>query len=166
MNERRLGVVTYASTTQRQRRIAQGERIDPRNANINGVSLHVLAVFRDTGRTGAKELIAPRGPVPANDLDLRARMPNRRGHIGKNVKHLRIVVLDVACTVIAQEMVQFIFRFRKVAISATVHNVDVLACMSVVKAEMMFLGRSSFRGEGGIAGGENRQSQKRATERE
>jgi len=105
MNESRAGVITYTSTTERQRRIAQRQRIDSRNANINGVSLHVLAVLRHPGRTGAKELIAPRGPVPANDLDLHARMPNRRGHIGKNIEHSRIIVFDVACTMIAQEMI-------------------------------------------------------------
>src|ERR1700758_3126904 len=139
MDERRAGVETYASTAQCQCRIAQRQRIDPRNANINGVSLHVLAVLRHPGRTGAKELIAPRGPIPTDDLDLRARMPDRRSHVGKNVEHSGIIVLDVACTMIAQEMVQLFFSFRKVDISATVHNVNVFACMSVIKAEMMFM---------------------------
>ncbi len=105
MNESRAGVITYASPTERQRRIAQRHRIDSRNPNINGVSLHVLAVLRHPGRTGSKKSIAPRGPVAANDLDLRTRMPDRRSHIGKNVEHSRIIVFDVSCTMIAQEMI-------------------------------------------------------------
>ena len=165
MNESRAGVITYSSPTQRQRRIAQRKRIDPRNANINGLRPRVLAVLRHPRRTGAKKLIAPRGPVSANDLDLRVRMPDRRGHIGKNVEHSRIIVFDVACTMIAQEMIQLFFSFRKVDIAATVHNVNVLACMRMIKAEMMFLRRSGFGGEGGIAGGDNPQNQKSATER-
>jgi hypothetical protein len=36
----------------------------------------------------------------------------------------------------------------------------------MIKAEMMFLRRSGFGGEGGIAGGDNRQNQKSATEPE
>jgi len=148
MNECRAGVVTYASATQCQCRIAQRKRIDTRNANINGVSLRVLAVLGHPRRTGAKKFVAPRGPVPTNDLDLRAWMPNRRGHIGKNVEHSRVIMLDVAGTMIAQEMVQLFFSFWKVDISATVHNVNVFACMSVIKAEMMFLGRSGLCGEG------------------
>jgi hypothetical protein len=42
----------------------------------------------------------------------------------------------------------------------------MLACMSVIKAEMMFLGRSGFGGRVGIAGGDNRQNHKSATESE
>ena len=57
-------------------------------------------------------------------------------------------MLGVAGTMIAQEMVQLFFSFWKVDISATVHNVNVFACMSVIKAEMMFLGRSGLCGEG------------------
>src|ERR1700739_1401071 len=111
MKHSRRGVKTAPPTTQRQRGIAQRQRIAPRNANINGVGLHVLAVLRHPGRTGAKKFIAPRGPVPANDLDLRARMPDRRGRIGKNVKDPWIVVLDVPGAMIAQEMVEMVFRF-------------------------------------------------------
>src|SRR5246127_1420243 len=121
MNESRAGVITYPSTTQRQRGIAQRQRIDPWNANINSMGLHVLAVFRHPGRTGAKKFIAPRGPEPANDLDLRARMPDRRSRIGKNVEDPWIVVLDVTGAMIAQKMVELIFRFWQIDLAATVH---------------------------------------------
>lgn len=57
MNESRAGVITHSPPTQRQRRIPQRKRIDPRDANINGVSLHVQAVLRQAemmflGRSG------------------------------------------------------------------------------------------------------------------
>src|SRR4029077_20622700 len=164
MNESRAGIITYPSTAQRQRGIAQRQRIDPWNANINGVGLHVLAVLRHPGRTGTKKFVAPRGPVPANDLDLRARMPDRRGRIGKNVEDPWIVVLDVPGTMIAQEMVELVFRFGEIDLAATVHNVNVLARMRVIKAETMFLRGSGFGGKGGIAGGDNHQNQNSATE--
>jgi hypothetical protein len=65
---------------------------------------------------------------------------------------------------IAQKMIQLFFGFGKVDISATVHDVNVLACMSVIKAEVMFLGRSRFGGRGGIADGDNGQNQESAAE--
>jgi hypothetical protein len=65
---------------------------------------------------------------------------------------------------IAQEVVELFFRFRKVNIAATVHNVNVLARMGVIKAETMFLHRSGFGGGEGITGGDDRQNQKSPTE--
>ena len=75
-------------------------------------------------------------------------------------------MFDVACTMIAQEMIQLCFSFRKVDIAATVHNVNVLACMSVIKAEVMFLRRTGFGGRAGIPGGDSHQNEKSATEPE
>jgi hypothetical protein len=164
MHESRARVITYSSATQRQRGIAQRQSIDSGNANINGVSLQVLAVFGHPGRAGAKKFIAPRSPVPANDVDFGARMPDRRSHIGKNVEDPWIVVLDVPGAMIAQEVVKLFFSFRKVNIAATVHNVKVLARMGVIKAETMFLHRSGFGGGEGITGGDDRQNQKSPTE--
>lgn len=164
MDESGARIITYPSTAERQRRVAQRQRIDSRNANIDGVSLHVLAVLRHARRTRTKKLVTPFAPVSANNVDLRARMPDRRGHIGKYVEHSRIIVFDVACSMVAKEMIQLFFRFRKVDIAATVHNVNVLACMRVIKAKMMFLRRSGFCGKAGVPDGDNREDQKSETE--
>jgi hypothetical protein len=61
----------------------------------------MLAVLRDTRRVGAKEFIARERAIPANDVDLCTRMSDSGSEIGKNVKDMRIVMLYVACTMVA-----------------------------------------------------------------
>ena len=89
--------------------------------------LHVLTVLRHAGRAGPQKFIAPGSPVSTNNFDLRAWVPHRRGHIGQNIEDPGIIMLHVAGAVIAQEMVELLFRFGKINIAAPVHNINVLS---------------------------------------
>ena len=51
-------------------------------------------------------------------------------------------MFDVAGAMIAKEMIQLFFSFRKIDIPTAIHDVNVLTRMRVVEAKMMlFLGR-------------------------
>ena len=138
-------IISHAASSQGQRRIAQSQRIDSGNANVNRMRLHVLAVFRHACRPRAKEFVAPRRAVAANNIDLRVRMAHGRGQVRQNVEHMRIVMLHVAGTMVAQKMIQLRFRSRQILIAAPVNNVNALAGVRMVKPKMVFLRRRGRR---------------------
>ncbi len=70
MNEGRARVITDAATAERKSSIVQRQGVNSRDADVNRVSLHILAVLRNTRRAGAKEFIAPGGAIPTNDVPL------------------------------------------------------------------------------------------------
>jgi len=125
--------------------VAQGQRVDTGNANVDGVRLDVQAVSSYTRRAGTEELIAPRGAIATDDVDLGVGAAEGSGKIRKNVEDMRIVVLDVTSAVIAQEMVELIFGLREEIISAAIDNIDALAGVRVVEAKMVFLAGGSGR---------------------
>jgi hypothetical protein len=94
-------VTTDAATTECKSSIVERRSINSWDADVNRVSLHVLAVLRHTRRAGAKEFIAPRSAVATNDGDLCIRMSDSGSEIGKNVKDMRIIMLYVACTMVS-----------------------------------------------------------------
>lgn len=131
MDESRAWVITDAATTERKSGIIKRQGINSRDANVNCVRLHVLAVFCHTRRVGAKELIARRSAIATNDVDLRIRMSDSSSEIGKNVKDMRIIMLYVAGTVVAQKRIELCFRIGKIVISATINDVNVLTSVRV-----------------------------------
>jgi hypothetical protein len=101
MNESRTRVITDPATTERKSSIVQRQGVNSWDADVNRVSLQVLALLRHTRRAGAKEFIAPGSAIPTNDVDLRIRMSDIWSQIGKNVKDMRIIMHYVACTMVA-----------------------------------------------------------------
>ena len=146
MDEAGARVVANSSAMQGQGGVAQGQRVDTGNANIDGVRLHVQAVSSYTRGAGAEEFIAPRGAIAADDVDLGVGAAEGSGKIRKNVVDMRIVVLDLTSAVVAQEMVELIFGLREEVISAAIDNIDALAGVCVLEAKMVFLARR--RGSG------------------
>jgi hypothetical protein len=53
VNEVGLGIVSDAASMERQRRVANSRRLDPRQPNVDGLGLHVQTVFRDPGGVSA-----------------------------------------------------------------------------------------------------------------
>ena len=145
MDEAGTRVVADSSAMQGDRGVTQCQRINTGNANVDGVSLHMQAVAGYAGRAGAKEFIAPRGAVAADDVNFGVGAAEGSGKIRKNVEDMRIVVLDVTSAVIAQEMVELIFGLREEIISAAIDNIDALAGVRVVEAKMVFLAGGSGR---------------------
>ena len=74
MHESRARVITDTATTERNSSIAQCKGVDARDANVDGVSLHVLAVLRNPLGAGAQEFVAPRRAIATNDFDLGVRV--------------------------------------------------------------------------------------------
>lgn len=139
VDESRARVVADSSAMQVDSGVTQGQGIDPGNANIDGVRLHVQAVSRYAGGAGAKEFIAPRGTVATNDIDFGVGAAERSGEISENVEDVRIVVFNVAGAVVAQEMVELVFGLRQEGVSAPIDDIKTLAGVRVVEAKMVLL---------------------------
>ena len=101
MNEGRARVIADAAPTERNRSIVQRQGVNSWDADVNRVSLHVLAVLGHSRRAGTKEFIAPGIAIPTNDVDLRIRTTHSGSEIGKNVENMRIIVLYLAGTMVA-----------------------------------------------------------------
>ena len=132
VNEFRARVVADPAPPESKGRIAQSQGVDTGNANVDGVSLHVLAVLCHPRRTSSKELVAPGSSVAANDVNLAIGMTNGGSQIGKNVKDVRVVMLHVPGTMIAKKMIELRFGLRKIVVSPTIDDVDALARVRVV----------------------------------
>jgi hypothetical protein len=139
MNETGARVVTNAAAGKRKGRIPKCQSIDSRNSNINGMRLHVQAVFRHPGRAGAQKLIAPGRAITADNLDFCIRMTNGGGEIGQNVEYMWIVVLHSAGAMIAKKMIELLFGLGKIEVAATIHDVNVFPGVRMIQAEMMLL---------------------------
>ncbi len=139
MHESRTRVVSHAAAFQFERGVSQRQRIDSRNSNIDRVGLHVLAMFRYARRTSAQEIIAPRRPVSTDNVDLGVWSANRRGYISQNVKDVRIIMLHISGAMIAQKVIKLRFRLRQITLAATIHNIDSLPSVRVIKPQAMFL---------------------------
>lgn len=151
MNEGRARIITHSAASEGQRRIAKSESVDARNTDVDGVSLHVLAVLRYPRRAGAQEFITPRSTVSTDNVDLRVGMTNGGGQIGEKVENVRIVVLYVAGAMIAQEMIELSFRLRQILVAATVDNVNMLTGVRVIQPKVVLLRGSGFGGAIGAA---------------
>ena len=127
-------IVADAASPESQGRVPKDKRIYSWNANIDSVRLHVQAVSRDTGRSGAKKRIAPRGAVAANDINLGIRVTNGSRQVCEDVEDMRIIVLHVAGAMVAEEMIQLLLRLRGVFVAMAIDNVNVLAGVGVVEA--------------------------------
>src|SRR3974390_2686549 len=104
MDEPRPRIIAHTAAAERQRRIPKSEGIDPWDADIDGLRLHVEASSCYAVGMRAQELVAPRCSITANDLNLCSGMPHGCVQIGKDVKDARIVVLHLSGAMIAEEI--------------------------------------------------------------
>jgi hypothetical protein len=149
MNEGGARVIADPATAEGQRRISKSERIDSGNTNVDGVSLHVLAVFRHSGGARTKEFIAPGSAVAANNIDFRVGMTDGSGQIGKNIEDVWIKVFDVARAVVAQKVIQLRFSVGKIAIAYSIDDINALASVGMIQAQMMLRWWGGFHGAAG-----------------
>lgn len=141
MHESGARIVTDSASAERESRIAQRERLHARYADIDRMRLHVQTVFSNAGRMGAKERIAPGRTVATDDVNLRAGMSDCSGEIGKKIEDTRIVVLHFSRAVIAEKVIQLLFRRGNVFVAAAIDDINALAGVSVVETKMMFFVR-------------------------
>ena len=145
VNEIRSSVVSDTAPVKGKCGIADHGRPRSWQTYIDGLGLHVQAVLGNARGVRAKILVAPRCPIAADDLNLRAGTANRCFQIGKQIKQARIVVMNVARAMIAYEMIHLRQRLGNVVFTATKYDVEPLASMSVIEPEAVF-------GSGGLPG--------------
>jgi hypothetical protein len=109
------------------------------------VGLLVQTVHCNAGRVSAEEFVAPSGAIAADDVDFPVSVTDCCGEIGKDVEDPRIIAFHLAGSVIPEKMGKLFLGFRNIKIAATVNDVDMFACVSVVQAKMVFLGGSITR---------------------
>jgi hypothetical protein len=132
---------------QRDSSVAQGQCIDARDSNVDGVRLHVQAASGYTGRASAEELVAPGAAIATDDVDFRAGTAERSGKIGEDVENVGIVMSDGASAVVPQEMVESLFSLRQKSVATAIDDINPLARVRMTEAKTVFLGgRMSRRG--------------------
>ena len=101
VDEIRVRIKADAAPTERNRSTEQRQGVNSWDADVNRVSLHVLAVLGHSRRAGTKEFVARGIAVPADDVDLRIWMAHSGREIGKNVENMRIILLYLVGTMVA-----------------------------------------------------------------
>ena len=165
VHESGTGVIADAASGESECRVAQSESVDTGNANVDGVRLHVQTVLGNSGGTRAEKCIAPGGAVTADDVDFGVGMADGGSEVRQDVEEARIVVLDFAGAVVAEEMVELSLGVREVQVSPAVNDVDPFSGVGVIKAQVMFFRRRDARGGGGVPGEGSRCRQQGETEK-
>ena len=147
VHEVRSGVISHSPAMQAERRVAQFGGGDSRQANVNGLCLHVEAMLGHTGvgAAGAEEFVGLRGAVAADHVDFTPRIVHRLGQVIQQVKQSGIEVMNIAGAVIAQKMVQPVERRGQIRIAAAIDDIQPLVGVGVIKAEPVFAGRLKRR---------------------
>ena len=103
VHELRDGVEADSAGVERERGIAQGDGADARDADIDCLGEHVLAVLSNSagGAARPQEVVAPWSAISADDVD-DAVGAAKRGHQSvKHIEFLRIIAADVLGSMIA-----------------------------------------------------------------
>ena len=145
--EVRTAIVPYSAAMQAQGGVTQLRRGNPGQANIDCFGLHMQAVLGHAGVRAARaqKFVAPGRTVAANHIDFTAGIAERRGQIVEQVEKMRIVMMHISGTVIAEKMVEFVQRCGNVLITATVDDIQPLVGVSVIEAEPVFASGGSCR---------------------
>ncbi len=134
-------IVPNPTGMQAQRGISQSRRSHAGNANIDRLGQHVLAVLSHAARSPSlpQKRIAPRRPVPTDNIDHPVRPPKLRHQRMQYVELLRIVATHVLSPMVAQKMVQLVERRRDIRIPHPIDHIDALAGMQMVQPQMVLL---------------------------
>lgn len=81
MDESRLGIVANPSTMQSERRVAQANGGYSGDADVNSLTLHMLAVPSDPCGGAPKEFVAPGRAVAADNINFFSGTAHRRRKI-------------------------------------------------------------------------------------
>lgn len=124
MNEIGIGVISDAPAMQGQRGVSKPGCGHTRDANIDGLRLHVRAVPGYGVSVTAQILVAPGRPVAANHVDLGAGTSQGYGEIVEQVEHPWIVLVDRTRPAVAQKLIHTQQRVRIVDVAMTVHDFE------------------------------------------
>ena len=132
VNEVRVRIVAHTAASQTESSLAQFEGVDAGHPQIDGFRLNVKAVLCDSSGARTERFVRRRRAVAADDLDLAARAADRRGEIREDIVQTRIEMANVACPMIAKEMIELGERTWKVLLTMAVNNIDPLRGVRVV----------------------------------
>ena len=149
VNKIGLRVIAHSAAAHRQRRIADLSAGDSWNANIDGLGFHVLAVFGNPVAMLPQVVVAPRGPIPADNVDFAVGVSQLDQQIVQQIEFLEVIILHVTGAVVAQKMVQLRNTVRQVLIADPIDHIDMFAGVQVIEAQPV---GSSIRWGPNIAG--------------
>lgn len=92
------------------------------------------AVLGNGRGTSPQECVTPRSAVAAYDVDLRVRASQLLFNRLEQIKLAGIIGTHIACSMVAQEIVQALQCARNICVSDPVDDIDVLASMGVKQA--------------------------------
>jgi hypothetical protein len=148
-----MGIVTNSTAMERKGSLAQPFRVHTRHPNVDGLGLHVQAVFGHPWSVRAEEFVSPWCTISADDVDLAARMAHGYRQFLKKVEESRIEMTNVPSPMVAQEIIQFSQGTGDVILSLAIDNVNSLASMRLEKQQAiclhLFYSRGSAEGKGG-----------------
>jgi len=125
-------IVTHAAASQSQSSLAQFERVDAGHPQIDGFRLNVKAILCDSRGVSTERFVRRRSAVAADDVDLATGMSDRGREIVKDIVQTRIEMANVACPMIAEEIIELGERTWKVPLTMAVNNIDPLSGVRVV----------------------------------
>ncbi len=105
-------------------RVAKFRGGHPWNTNVDCHGLHVQAVLRHAVTVKAEIFITPRGAIAADNLDLGVRAAECRSQVMQKIEYARIVVVNIAGTVIAQVPIKALERIGVVCLPVPVDDVE------------------------------------------
>jgi len=157
----RLRVVADSAFVEGEGHFAEVFGGDAWDADVDGLGLHMLAVFGDSLGVGAEVVVAPRGAVAADDVDDGVGTVQPGEKIVEEVELAGIVVADVSGAVVAEEVVEQFDGRGDVLVTDAIDDVDRFAGVQVVHLQAVLTGGRWRRGgecggagEGAGQGGE------------
>ncbi len=120
---------------QAQGGIPQYWGVHARHADIDRHCLHVQAVFGYRPGPAPEEVVAPRGAIPADNVDFGILLSESARKIVQQIEQMRVEMVNRACPVVPEKEFQLLDGPWKILIAATVNQIQPLVGMSVIEPE-------------------------------
>lgn len=140
-------IVANTTRLEAQGRIAQSAGSHARNPDVDRLGQHVLRVLRNAGLRGtrAQEIVGPRSPVTADDVDY-AILPAKLGQNAvQNVELPRIVAAHILGPMVTKKVIQLRDSRRDVPIANAIDHVQIFPGVQVVQVKFVPLIRGVKR---------------------
>ncbi len=135
VNKIGLRVIAHSTTAQSQRRIANFRAGNSWNTNIDGFCFHVLAMLGNPVPMLPQVVIAPRGAVPADNIDFAVGVSQLDHQIVQQIEFLEVVILHVTRAMVTQKMVQLRDTVGQVLITDPINHIDVFASVQMIETK-------------------------------
>ena len=153
VNEVRAWVKADAAPRQAQRRVAKIQQLHARQADVDGLALHMQTVLCHAGCVRSQKFVRGWRPVTADHLNLSVGCSDGQREVGQQIEQARIEMMDRSRQTIAQETIELDQSLWKVALFPPINQIQMLAGVQMKQAKSSFLARLLryvcwFRGRG------------------